>query len=58
MEAGEARADYVAFGSFFSSETKASEHRPEPELLTWWQKLMEIPCVAHRRHHAGQRPRG
>jgi len=46
MEAGEAGADYVAFGSFFPSITKASEHRPEPELLTWWQQLMEIPCVA------------
>lgn len=46
MEAGEAGADYVAFGSFFPSETKASEHRPDPELLTWWQTLFEIPCVA------------
>lgn len=46
MEAGEAGADYVAFGAFFPSNTKASEHRPEPELLTWWQGLMEIPCVA------------
>ena len=46
MEAGEAGADYVAFGSFFSSSTKASEHRPEPELLAWWRGLMEIPCVA------------
>ena len=46
MEAGEAGADYVAFGAFFPGETKASEHRPEPELLTWWQGLMEIPCVA------------
>jgi thiamine-phosphate pyrophosphorylase len=46
MEAGEAGADYVAFGSFFPSTTKASEHRPEPELLTWWQSLFEIPCVA------------
>ena len=46
MEAGEAGADYVAFGAFFPSETKASEHRPEPELLSWWQSLMEIPCVA------------
>jgi thiamine-phosphate pyrophosphorylase len=46
MEAGEAGADYVAFGSFFPSETKPSEHRPEPELLTWWQSLFEIPCVA------------
>ena len=46
MEAGEAGADYVAFGAFFPSETKATEHRPEPELLTWWQSLFEIPCVA------------
>jgi thiamine-phosphate pyrophosphorylase len=46
MEAGEAGADYVAFGSFFPSTTKASEHRPEPGLLSWWQKLFEIPCVA------------
>lgn len=46
MEAGEAGADYVAFGSFFPSSTKASEHRPEPELLSWWQALFEVPCVA------------
>ena len=46
MEAGEEGADYVAFGSFFPSETKGSEHRPEPELLAWWQSLFEIPCVA------------
>ncbi len=46
MEAGEAGADYVAFGAFFPSDTKASEHRAEPELLAWWQGLMEIPCVA------------
>jgi thiamine-phosphate pyrophosphorylase len=46
MEAGEAGADYVAFGAFFPSVTKESEHRPELELLTWWQNLMEIPCVA------------
>lgn len=46
MEAGEAGADYVAFGAFFPSETKASDHRPEPELLEWWSGLFEIPCVA------------
>lgn len=46
MEAGEAGADYVAFGAFFPSSTKASEHRPEPEILAWWQRLFEIPCVA------------
>ena len=46
MEAGEAGADYVAFGSFFPSDTKPSDHRPEPELLSWWADLFEIPCVA------------
>jgi len=46
MEAGEAGADYVAFGAFFTTQTKQTEHRAEPELLSWWQSLMEIPCVA------------
>lgn len=46
MEAGDAGADYVAFGAFFPSETKQSEHRPELGLLEWWQQMMEIPCVA------------
>jgi len=46
MEAGDAGADYVAFGAFFPSETKASEHRPEPDLLRWWSQIFEIPCVA------------
>ncbi|QIG53088.1 thiamine phosphate synthase [Altererythrobacter sp. BO-6] len=46
MEAGEAGADYVAFGAFFPSTTKETEFHPEPELLTWWNQLFEIPCVA------------
>lgn len=46
MEAGDAGADYVAFGAFFPSETKPSEHRPEPDLIQWWSSLFEIPCVA------------
>ena len=46
MEAGEAGADYIAFGSFFPSETKASEHRPDTGILEWWSGLFEIPCVA------------
>ena len=46
MEAGEGGADYVAFGAFFPSTTKQSEHRPEPELVDWWSGLFEIPCVA------------
>ncbi len=46
MEAGEGGADYVAFGSFFPSETKPSEHRPELDILEWWSGLFELPCVA------------
>lgn len=46
MEAGEAGADYVAFGAFFPTTTKQTEYTAEPDLLSWWQELMEIPCVA------------
>ena len=46
MEAGEAGADYVAFGAFHPSTTKDSGHRAEPDLLRWWRRLMEVPCVA------------
>ena len=48
MEAGEAGADYVAFGAFFASSTKdkGDAERPDPDLLSWWTKLFEIPCVA------------
>ena len=46
MEAGEAGADYVAFGAFYPSATKLGEHRPEPEILEWWSKLFVLPCVA------------
>ena len=46
MEAGEAGADYVAFGAFYPTQTKPSEHRPDPSILAWWSSLFEIPCVA------------
>ena len=46
MEAGEAGADYVAFGAFFPTTTKQAPHHAEPEILTWWQGLFELPCVA------------
>jgi thiamine-phosphate pyrophosphorylase len=46
MEAGEAGADYVAFGAFFPSTTKDAKHRAEPDILTWWSTLFELPCVA------------
>lgn len=46
MEAGEAGADYVAFGAFFPTTTKETLHRPEPSILGWWSTLFELPCVA------------
>lgn len=46
MDAAEAGADYVAFGAFFPTATKATVHRPDPEILTIWQETVEIPCVA------------
>ncbi|MGZ8334832.1 MAG: thiamine phosphate synthase [Allosphingosinicella sp.] len=46
MEAGEAGADYVAFGAFFPTKTKQTSHRPDPAILGWWTTLFEMPCVA------------
>ncbi|WP_174296553.1 thiamine phosphate synthase [Sphingomonas bacterium] len=46
MEAGEAGADYVAFGAFFPTTTKATGHRPDPVILSWWSAVFELPCVA------------
>ena len=46
MEAGEAGADYVAFGAFYETTTKPSNYRPDPSILSWWSTLFEIPCVA------------
>jgi len=46
MAAGEAGADYVAFGAFFPTTTKQVEHHAEPEILAWWQGLFELPVVA------------
>lgn len=46
MEAGEAGADYVAFGAFHPTTTKEVEHHAEPDILEWWQAVFELPCVA------------
>ncbi len=46
MTAGEQGADYIAFGSFFPTTTKITTSMAKPEILTWWQELFEIPCVA------------
>lgn len=46
MEAGEAGADYVAFGAFYPTSTKEGTVPASLELLEIWQEDMEIPCVA------------
>ena len=46
MEAGEAGADYVAFGAFYPTTTKPSDYRPDLSILSWWASVFEIPCVA------------
>jgi len=46
MEAGEAGADYVAFGAFFPTTTKEPKTRCEIEVISWWAEMMVVPCVA------------
>ncbi|MEQ8299599.1 MAG: thiamine phosphate synthase [Hyphomonas sp.] len=46
MAAGEQGADYVAFGAFYPTQTKAGTVPAELELLEFWQETMELPCVA------------
>ena len=51
MEAGEAGADYVAFGAFFPTQTKEPKTSADIELLRWWSETMMVPVRRHRRHH-------
>ena len=51
MEAGEAGADYVAFGAFHPTASKSPEKlamygTPTIELLQWWATYTVVPCVA------------
>jgi thiamine-phosphate pyrophosphorylase len=46
MEAGEAGADYVAFGAFFPTRTKEPKSFADIELLRWWGEAMVVPAVA------------
>ncbi|NOX94797.1 MAG: thiamine phosphate synthase [Alphaproteobacteria bacterium] len=46
LVAGEAGADYVAFGAFFPTETKQASTRAEIEILEWWSSATTVPCVA------------
>ena len=44
--AGEAGADYVAFGAFFPTRTKEAPTVADPALLEWWSFATTLPCVA------------
>jgi thiamine-phosphate pyrophosphorylase len=44
--AGEAGADYVAFGAFFPTATKEAKTHADLELLEWWAQAMTVPVVA------------
>jgi thiamine-phosphate pyrophosphorylase len=47
VTAAEAGADYVAFGAFFPSLTKAgAKYRARPELLADWSETTVVPCCA------------
>jgi thiamine-phosphate pyrophosphorylase len=47
VEAAEAGADYVAFGAFFPSMTKAgAKYRATPEVLRDWAETTVVPCCA------------
>lgn len=47
LVAAEAGADYVAFGAFFPSGTKAgAKYRATPEVLRDWSETTVVPCCA------------
>ncbi|MEQ1618920.1 MAG: thiamine phosphate synthase [Terricaulis sp.] len=46
MEAAEAGADYVAFGAFYPTGTKAPSYWAAPEVLEIWSEISTTPCVA------------
>ena len=46
MVAGEASAEYVAFGIPEHVEDRAKAHRRRCELVAWWSEIFEVPVVA------------
>lgn len=46
IRAGEAGADYVAFGSFYQSGTKAEATHASVDILRWCSEVMTLPSVA------------
>jgi thiamine-phosphate pyrophosphorylase len=46
MEAAEQGADYVAFGAFYETASKAAKSHATLDILHWWSTIMTVPCVA------------
>ncbi|OFX02599.1 MAG: thiamine-phosphate diphosphorylase [Alphaproteobacteria bacterium RIFCSPHIGHO2_12_FULL_63_12] len=46
ISAGEAGADYVAFGAFFPTRTKEAPTRADISLIENWTMATTVPCVA------------
>jgi thiamine-phosphate pyrophosphorylase len=46
IDAADAGADYVAFGAFFPTGTKAAKAKASPALLRQWSEVTTVPCVA------------
>ncbi len=46
IEAAESGADYVAFGAFFPTRTKAAPARAGVSLIEDWSAMTTVPCVA------------
>ena len=46
LVAGEAGADYIAFGAFFPTATKEVQTKASPALLEWWAYATTVPSVA------------
>ena len=46
MTVADQGADYVAFGAFFPTATKASKGHPSQQILSNWSMFTTVPCVA------------
>ena len=46
MEAAEQGADYVPSAPSSRPPPRQPKTRAEPEILSWWSEIFEVPCVA------------
>ncbi len=58
ISAGEAGADYVSFGPVAAS-TLGDGNQVDPELLSWWSEMIEVPVVVQEEEipFSSERPR-